>query len=471
LILPTTPTIATPLPVLPLTLMCLVQFVDAFSANSLFAYLGFMVLDFNIVHDASDVGFYSGFVASSFFFCQFLSSFFWGRLSDTYGRKAILIVGLFGSIISNVLFGFSKNLPIAIISRCVNGVMNGNLPVAKTYLGEVTDKSNQASAFSWFATSWGAGIILGPLAGGLLSQTSTKYPKWPSWLLKDFLARFPFLLPNVVCAVISLVILVLIYFYLVETVTASKKSMRKSFKNSFVEIVSDKTAMMCCGIYSLLCFAVIIFTEVFPLWAITEPQYGGLRFGTNDIGIMLGIAGAYGVTMQLLTLKPLAKRFGYSRIFLVAALVMASVVIVFMEIGLLLPDPDASFSKRASFWVACAVCMCINQHFMLASFATMNVMMNNSVPVEKMAAMNGVAMALAALCRAIGPTLGANLFAWTTHVSHFYVISFRTTFYLVAILYICNSIFCFKLPARVNAPYSANVVATKKMKKKILNFV
>jgi MFS family permease len=63
--------------------------------------------------------------------------------SDRYGRRLILISGLFFSLIFQVLFGFSFSLPICMVFRFLSGAFNGNIGVAKTYLGEITDKSNQ----------------------------------------------------------------------------------------------------------------------------------------------------------------------------------------------------------------------------------------------------------------------------------------------------------------------------------------
>jgi hypothetical protein len=66
---------ATPLPWMKLMLVSMVQFCEAFNGNSVFAYLGFMIVHFGLVKDVADAGFYSGFIGSSFFLCQFLTRF------------------------------------------------------------------------------------------------------------------------------------------------------------------------------------------------------------------------------------------------------------------------------------------------------------------------------------------------------------------------------------------------------------
>ncbi len=56
-----------------------------------------VVSDFHVTDSTQTVGYYAGFVASAFIFCQFLSSSGWGHLSDTYGRRPVLLIGLAGT--------------------------------------------------------------------------------------------------------------------------------------------------------------------------------------------------------------------------------------------------------------------------------------------------------------------------------------------------------------------------------------
>jgi MFS family permease len=63
---------------------------------------------------------------------------------------------------------------MAIATRMVNGLANGNLGIAKSYLREITDESNQAKCAGVLSLAWGAGVIVGPMLGGLLSQPALK---------------------------------------------------------------------------------------------------------------------------------------------------------------------------------------------------------------------------------------------------------------------------------------------------------
>eukprot|EP01084_Bolivina_argentea_P197869 338984_1 len=60
---------------------------------------------------------------------------------------------------------------MAMVCRCSTGFFNGNLGVVKAYLADITDSSNRGWAFSVIGVSFGAGIILGSMMGGMLIVT------------------------------------------------------------------------------------------------------------------------------------------------------------------------------------------------------------------------------------------------------------------------------------------------------------
>ena len=62
---------------------------------------------------------------------------FWGSLSDRYGRKPILLSGCVGTVSSLLLVGFSSNFWMALAGRAVGGLLNGNIGVIQTMVGEL----------------------------------------------------------------------------------------------------------------------------------------------------------------------------------------------------------------------------------------------------------------------------------------------------------------------------------------------
>lgn len=92
------------------------------------------------IDDPQKLGYFAGLIASSYYLSQLFSSFFWGYLSDIVGRRPILLIGVTLGSLSCCLFGFSKWLWWAILSRFLFGLLNGNLGVTKSYLTEITGK-------------------------------------------------------------------------------------------------------------------------------------------------------------------------------------------------------------------------------------------------------------------------------------------------------------------------------------------
>ena len=84
---------------------------------------------------------------------------FWGSLSDHIGRRPVILIGLSGNFVSYLIFGLSKNFYMALIARSINGLLNGNVGVSKSIMGEVTDNTNRARAFALLPLGWNLGAI------------------------------------------------------------------------------------------------------------------------------------------------------------------------------------------------------------------------------------------------------------------------------------------------------------------------
>ncbi|MCJ1322141.1 hypothetical protein MMC15_007486 [Xylographa vitiligo] len=168
---------------------------------SIFPYIYYMIASFKITSSDNQIAIYAGMVTSAFAFAEFSSGVVWGRLSDKVGRKPVLIGGLAGTGLSMIIFGFAPNLPVALVGRALGGLLNGNIGVLQTTVAEmITVKEHQPRAYSIMPFVWCLGSILGPALGGALAQPCLNYPSvFPRGTIFD---RFPFLLPNLICAVI-----------------------------------------------------------------------------------------------------------------------------------------------------------------------------------------------------------------------------------------------------------------------------
>lgn len=188
-------------PLRQMIVISLIRFLEPISFTSLFPYVYFMVRDFNVARDVSQIPRYSGYLAAGFSFMQFLCSVHWGQASDKIGRKYVLMIGSLGLACCMIIFGFSPNFNTALFARCAMGAVNGNVGVIRTSIGEIaTQKQHQAVAFSTVPLLWSLGSVLGPLIGGSKYFTRTKNEADASGVYNDFLDKYPYALSNVVVA-------------------------------------------------------------------------------------------------------------------------------------------------------------------------------------------------------------------------------------------------------------------------------
>lgn len=86
---------------------------------------------------------YAGIMVSVFTFGEFIMAPVWAWISDKIGRKPTLLIGSMGAMFSATLFGFSMSLPWAIVARTCAGLLNPNLGVVQTFVGELVGKEEQ----------------------------------------------------------------------------------------------------------------------------------------------------------------------------------------------------------------------------------------------------------------------------------------------------------------------------------------
>jgi DHA1 family tetracycline resistance protein-like MFS transporter len=121
---------------------------------------------------------------------QLLSAPLLGRLSDQYGRRPIILLGLLGSSLSYAIYGFAASLGLLLLSRAVHGACAGTVSTAQAYVADTTPESGRAHGMGLIGAAFGLGFVLGPALGGLLGHSSLRVPVFLAALLT--LANFFF---------------------------------------------------------------------------------------------------------------------------------------------------------------------------------------------------------------------------------------------------------------------------------------
>ncbi|KAH6855727.1 major facilitator superfamily domain-containing protein [Chaetomium sp. MPI-CAGE-AT-0009] len=202
-------------PTVQLFLLAIVRLAEPIALTSIFPYAWALIKRFEVGNE-DDASFYAGLLISAFSLAEALMGMYWGGLSDRVGRKPILLVGCIGTMFSMVMVGFAQNIWVALLGRALGGLLNGNIGVIQTMVGElVTKPEHEPRAYSIMPFVWSIGTIIGPMVGGLFADPHASYPNlFPKGSLFE---HFPYLLPNLICAAMLLVSIVLGYFLLEET--------------------------------------------------------------------------------------------------------------------------------------------------------------------------------------------------------------------------------------------------------------
>lgn len=183
---------------------------------SIFPYIYYMIESFQITNDESRIALYVGMVISAFALAEAMSSCLWGRMSDHFGRKRILLCGLAGTGISMLAFGFATNIYVALLARALGGLLNGNIGVLQTTISEVVkNEAHKGFGFALMPAIWCVGAAIGSALGGGLADPVRSYPTYfqPGTLLD----RFPYLLPNLVCCFVVVIAITVGILFLEET--------------------------------------------------------------------------------------------------------------------------------------------------------------------------------------------------------------------------------------------------------------
>eukprot|EP00904_Undaria_pinnatifida_P006139 jgi/Undpi1/2655/HiC_scaffold_13.g06033.m1 len=113
-------------------------------------------------------------------------------------------------------------------TRFLLGALNGLVATAKTMISEVCGSEHETVGMSFVTGCWSVGLVLGSGLGGVLAEPAKNYPAMFSE--SGIFGRFPYLPPNILGAVLALIGLPMVFFFLDETLDAHKSGDRPGFK-------------------------------------------------------------------------------------------------------------------------------------------------------------------------------------------------------------------------------------------------
>jgi multidrug resistance protein len=145
-----------------LTVLMITAFVDMLGLIIIYPLLPFYAEDLGA--DAAIVGA----LIASFSVAQLVAAPVWGWLSDKYGRRPAILVGLLLSALAYLIFAFASSLLILFVSRIVQGLGGGTIGVVQAYVSDVSEAKDRAKTLGWLSAVTSLGAVVGPAIGSAL---------------------------------------------------------------------------------------------------------------------------------------------------------------------------------------------------------------------------------------------------------------------------------------------------------------
>ena len=246
-------------------------------------------------------------LVASFSIAQLASSPLWGRVSDRYGRRPVMMIGLGGAGIAYLIFGFANSIWLLFASRLVQGAGGGTTGVVQAYVSDATEPSQRVRGLGWLSSSTNAGVMLGPVIGSLASHLG---PAAPGLVAAGLCAC------NVLFA----------WRFLPESKPSHHHGPRRSIRVAMREVVRHpaRPQPRLIWIYAVGMAAQGSLTAVLALYL----QH---RFGVTvkTIGYFFLYTGFLSVVLRALILGPLVDRFGETRLLRSGAICLVAAMLLF----------------------------------------------------------------------------------------------------------------------------------------------
>ncbi|WP_214720978.1 MFS transporter [Exiguobacterium sp. s192] len=231
-----------------------------------------------------------GYMVSAFAFAQLILSPLAGRAVDKYGRKPMIIIGLFIFSMSELLFGLGQSVEVLFASRILGGVSAAFImPAVTAFIADITTNETRPKALGYMSAAISTGFIIGPGIGGFLADIGTRVPFF-------FAAAF------------GLFAMILSVFTLREPKRHYENSTIPKQKTGFRKVFSPLyfIAFMVLLISS---FGLASFESLFALFV--DRKFG---FTAKDIALAISLGAIVGVIVQVGLFERLTRWFGEIRL-------------------------------------------------------------------------------------------------------------------------------------------------------------
>jgi MFS family permease len=307
---------------------------------------------------------------------QFVFTPIWGRLSDRFGRRPLILLSLAGSCTGFLIFGLARTLPGLFLGRMVAGIAGAIIPTTQAYIADVTTPENRARGMGLIGAAFGLGFILGPAIGGLLAPYGYDKPSFFAAAMAA--ANFAFA-----------------YFRLPESLTEETRHRTGNRRFDFQTLVDALTHPhigLLLAIFFVVTFGFSNMEATFGL--LNEHLYG---LSVRQTGYLFTLIGIIASIMQGALVGRIVKRFGEARC------VSAGTFLMIFGLGLM---PFAGNMLIYCIIISLvAIGSGVNNPALSAS-------LSKATDPDKQGGIMGIAQSISSLGRILGPMWGG--YTWGT---------------------------------------------------------
>lgn len=332
-----------------------------------------------------------GILESVYALCAFLAAPALGVLSDRYGRKPVLIISVLGSAIGYLLFGIGGAIWVLLLSRIIDGLTAGDMPVLFAYLADITPPEDRAKRYGMLGALSGVGFMIGPAAGGLLAQLDLNAPVF-------------------VTAAIALVVGVLAAVALPEThrpenrITSVKLINLQPFTIVKDAFARRELRALLIG-FALISLPFAFFVNNFSVLALDT-----LNWGPTQVGLLTSGIGVTGIVIQGGLLGLLIRLMG-DRGVVIAGMLGQLIGCVGLAV-------TATFVPSAAIFGAAALLFGASQG---AQTAALEGMLSTAVDASEQGWLAGAFSSLGSVTQMLGPLLAGWLYASLSHTAPYWL--------------------------------------------------
>ncbi len=350
-----------------------------------------------------------GLLVASFSIAQLASSPLWGRVSDKYGRRPALLIGLGASAVAFVVFGFANALWLLFVSRVVQGLGGGTTGVVQAYVADTTEPAQRAQALGWLSAATSAGVMIGPAIGSTAAHLGPAAP-------------------GLVAAGLCFLNILFAWRFLPESRGGRGAAPRQSIRAAVWRVIAHPSAP---GPRLVWIYAVGM--GAFSSLGAVLALYFNSRFGIDatTIGWVFVYVGALSVVMRALVLGRLVERFGEVRVMRAGALLLVS--------GL------ALYPVPPTIWLAGLVIPLVPMGTALL-FPCVTALSSREADADALGQAMGVQQAFGAVARIVGPL-------WATPA--FQLLGRASPFLIAAAIMAVVNVLAWRVPRHRAAPQPA----------------